>query len=155
MDRLELEKFSDIDYERLCSGAYAVVSKYYIAYGDTAFAVPEIGDSLTLKNEEGIARCFEVIGLVDGYPHHLSERVCYSNSWDVILAHVVFLDFFGAVQPMQVNIAYSLYYAYYQLNSICFSIICISFLVMRSRSQGVFLAVSNHFSIFSLYVFLS
>jgi putative ABC transport system permease protein len=72
--------------------------------GDNAVAVPEIGDVLKLKDDNGTARDFEVIGIVDRYPHHLSARYYLGNSLTAILADNVFLDFFGEVQPMQTNI---------------------------------------------------
>jgi putative ABC transport system permease protein len=72
--------------------------------------IPEVGDIITLNdrnaNDDGdaVQREFEVIGIVDGYPHHLSARYYMGNSLTVILADDVFLDFFGEVQPMQTNI---------------------------------------------------
>jgi len=100
----ELESFSDIDYEKLRSGNYAIVSKHVIAYGDNAVMVPEVGDKLSLTNANGIIRDFQVIALVDEYPVHLSARFRFANCLDAILAANVFLDFYGDVQPMQTNI---------------------------------------------------
>jgi len=100
----ELESFSDVAYQKLRSGNYAIVSKHVIAYGDNAVMVPEVGDKLTLTNANGFARDFEVISLMDEYPFHLSARFRYANCLDAILADDVFLDFYGEVQPMQTNI---------------------------------------------------
>jgi putative ABC transport system permease protein len=100
----ELESFFDIDYDKLRSGNYVIVSKHVIAYGDNAVMVPEIGAKLALTNANGIVRVFEVISLVDEYPFHLSARFRFANCLDVILASDVFLDFYGEVQPMQTNI---------------------------------------------------
>ena len=100
----ELENCSDVAYERLRSSNYVIVSKYVITFGDNVVVVPEIGDVLTLTNDSGKACDFEVIGLVDEYPFSLSARFRYGNSLDIIVAADVFLDFFGAVQPMQTNI---------------------------------------------------
>jgi putative ABC transport system permease protein len=72
--------------------------------GDSSLTIPEIGDALTLTNALGIARDFEIIGLIDSYPHHLSVRFRTVNSLEIIIANNVFLDFYGAVQPMQTNI---------------------------------------------------
>jgi len=104
--RMELESFSDIDYEKLHSGNYAIVSKQIFSYGDNPITVPQIGDTLTLKdnNYNGVPRNFEVIGLIEYYPQYLSERQRYGNSLDVILADNVFLELFGPNLPMQTNI---------------------------------------------------
>ncbi|MDR2939312.1 MAG: FtsX-like permease family protein, partial [Clostridiales bacterium] len=106
VDRVALEYFSDIDYEKLRSGSYAIVSKDSVIYGDGALDIPEVGGRLTLKSDSpaGSPRGFEVLGLTDEYPHLLSKRAFYGNSLTVIIAEDVFLDFFGASQPMQTNI---------------------------------------------------
>jgi putative ABC transport system permease protein len=107
---MELAKFSEIDYGRLRSGNYAIVSNMVMSFGEYEITVPKVGDILTLNdrnaNAEGerMAREFEVIGIVDSYPHHLSARYYVGNSLTIILADDVFLDFFGEVQPMQTNI---------------------------------------------------
>jgi putative ABC transport system permease protein len=100
----ELARFSDIDYEKLRSGNYAVVSGYVIAYGDAAPTVPQVGDMITLKNSDGDTRDFEVADLIDEYPYLLSARFRMGNSLDVVIADAVFLDFFGERSPMQANI---------------------------------------------------
>jgi putative ABC transport system permease protein len=107
--KTELDYFSDIDYEKLRSGNYAIVSREVINYENAAVAIPEIGDTLTLIDEknDGIACDFEVIGLTDAYPNQLSARYYNVNSLQAIIAADVFLDFYGKVQPMQTNISVS------------------------------------------------
>ncbi|MDR1804414.1 MAG: ABC transporter permease [Treponema sp.] len=100
----ELKYFSDIDYERLRSGKYAVVSRYVLAFDDNAAVVPEIGDTLTITDDNGVVHDIEVVGLIDDYPVQLSARFRYANGLQIILADDVFLDLFGAIQPMQTNI---------------------------------------------------
>jgi putative ABC transport system permease protein len=104
--RSALENFTDIDYERLRSGDYAIVSRRVITMGEsgTAVGVPEIGDLIALRDERGASRDFEVIGLTDAYPFCLSARFRFANSLDIILAEERFHDFFGETQPMQTNI---------------------------------------------------
>ena len=100
----ELDSFSDIGYEKLRSGHYAIVSKTVVAYGDNTATIPEVGDRLTLTNAIGNALDFEVIALVDKYPFSLSSRFRFANCLDVCIAADVFLDFYGEVSPMQTNI---------------------------------------------------
>jgi putative ABC transport system permease protein len=104
--KTELDYFSDIDYEKLRSGNYAIVSREVINYENAVVAIPEIGDTLTLIDEknDGIACDFEVIGLTDAYPNQLSARYYNVNSLQAIIADEVFLDFYGEVRPMQTNI---------------------------------------------------
>ena len=103
---MTLAYFSELDYETLCSGNYAMVSETILVYGDDPVTVPQIGDTLSITNDNhnGVARDFEVVGLADNYPHQISTRQYYGNSLTVILAADVFLDFFGEVQPMLTNI---------------------------------------------------
>ncbi len=104
--KTELDYFSDIDYEKLRSGNYAIVSREVINYENAEVAILEIGDTLTLIDEknDGIACDFEVIGLTDAYPNQLSARYYNVNSLQAIIAAEVFLGFYGEVQPMQTNI---------------------------------------------------
>jgi putative ABC transport system permease protein len=106
VDKTTLSYFSDADYEKLRSGNYAIASKFMVTYGGAPAVIPEIGDSLTFTNDNwnGVSRDFEVIDLADEYPRQISTREYYGNALTVILAEEVFLDFFGAVSPMQTNI---------------------------------------------------
>jgi putative ABC transport system permease protein len=100
----ELASFSDIDYEKLRSGNYIIVSKDVINYGDNAVTVPKAGDTLTLTNDNGTTQDFEVYASVDRYPFHLSARFRFANCLTVVMAGEVFLDFYGEAAPMQTNI---------------------------------------------------
>jgi putative ABC transport system permease protein len=100
----ELRHFSEIGFDKLSSGNFAIVSRQVISMGDSSPSIPKIGDTLTLTNANGAPRDFEIIELIDSYPHHLSARFRTVNTLDVIIADNVFLDFFGEVLPMQTNI---------------------------------------------------
>ena len=91
-------------HETLSTGNYAIVSRHIINYGDNPVKMPEAGDIITLTNDNGIPRDFEVIGYIDEYPNQISARFRVGNSLDVIIADNAFLDLFGEVQPMQTNI---------------------------------------------------
>jgi len=103
--KMELARFSDVDYEKLRSGNYAIVSRAVLDYGGAVIKIPEIGDILTFIDEKnnGTVREFEVIGLTDEYPYQLSARYYLANSLQAIIADERFFDFYG-VQPMQTNI---------------------------------------------------
>jgi putative ABC transport system permease protein len=99
--------FSDVfdtDYEKLSSGNYAIVSRYIFTYGDNPVNLPEVGNTLTITNDNGVTRDFEVVGLIDAYPSQISTGFRFGNSLDVIVTDNVFLDFFGEVGPMRTNI---------------------------------------------------
>ena len=106
VNKATLAYFSDMDYEKLRSGNYAVVSERVISYGDNAPTIPEIGDTLTFPNDnwDGVNRDFEVTALVGEYPMLISTGNMFGNCLTIILAEEVFLDFFGDVQPMRTNI---------------------------------------------------
>jgi putative ABC transport system permease protein len=100
----ELAFFSSVDYEKLRSGNYVIVSNDVINYGDNAVTVPQAGDTLTLTNDNGITQVFEVYDSVDRYPFHLSARFRFANCLTVVMASEVFSDFYGGTEPMQTNI---------------------------------------------------
>ncbi|MDR1321292.1 MAG: ABC transporter permease [Gracilibacteraceae bacterium] len=108
--KTELANFSDIDYNALNAGNYAIVSKTVLHYdgaiqiSEDSVSVPRIGDTVTLTNDKGGSREFEIIGLVDEYPHQLSVRFHFINSLDIAIADNAFIDFFGEQSPMQTNI---------------------------------------------------
>jgi putative ABC transport system permease protein len=101
---MQLRKFSSLDYDKLRSGDYAIVSRYVLQYSENPTKVPAVGEKITLTNSEGSTREFEVIELVDEYPYNISARMRYANSLDVIIADDVFLDFYGETLPLQTNI---------------------------------------------------
>jgi putative ABC transport system permease protein len=102
--QMELNYFSDAGYEKLRSGNYCVVSEHIINLSANGISTPKVGEMVTLTNDSGETRKFEVIGSVESYPIHLSSRFIFGNGIEVILADNVFLDFYGEVQPMQTNI---------------------------------------------------
>jgi putative ABC transport system permease protein len=99
----ELEIFSEVDYEKLRSENVCIVSRQIFGVDPTA-VIPEVGDVLTLTNENGVSETFAVIALTEEYPHQISARYYLGDSLTVIISDEAFLNFFGATQPMQSNI---------------------------------------------------
>jgi len=100
--RKELEYVTGIGYDALRSGNYAIVSRQVLSV--RGLSAPDVGDTVTLTNDAGESRSFEVIGSVGEYPSHLSSRSTYGDGIEVILADEVFLGFYGGSQPMQSDI---------------------------------------------------
>jgi putative ABC transport system permease protein len=104
IDERLLRTFAATDYGKLRSGNYAVLSRSVIAVGESPAVVPKAGDTITLTDGDGVTRAFEVIELVDEYPHSLSARMRFGNSLDVVVAEEVFRGLYGEAQPLQTNI---------------------------------------------------
>jgi putative ABC transport system permease protein len=100
---LELESFSDVDYEQLRSGNVCIVSRFTINEGSPV-AIPKVGERITLVNSDGSTRDFEVIALVDEYPYQLSARYTFGDSLTVVISNEAFLDFYGPASAMQMDI---------------------------------------------------
>jgi putative ABC transport system permease protein len=106
IDKALLEEILDMDYDKFSSGAYAIVSKEVVEDPSIASAnVPNVGDSITLRNENGDTKIFEVLALIEAYPYSMSARYWFDNSLEIVVADSQFKGFFGLRQPMQTNIA--------------------------------------------------
>jgi putative ABC transport system permease protein len=102
---IQARRISDISYDKLRSGNYAIVCKDVFAYGDYPVAVPNVGDKIWLRKDgKNEATEFEVIALIDNYQYNSTYSRSYGNSLKIIIADERFLDFFGETQPMQTNI---------------------------------------------------
>jgi putative ABC transport system permease protein len=99
----ELEIFSEVDYEKLRAENVCIVSKQVFGV-DPTVVIPEVGDVLTLTNENGVTEDFEVVELTEEYPHQISSRYYLGNSLTVIISDEAFRALFGETQPMQTNI---------------------------------------------------
>jgi putative ABC transport system permease protein len=101
---MQLRSFSSLDYGKLRSGNYAIVSRSVSQQGEMSIAIPNVGEEITLTKQDGSTREFEVIELIDEYPYNISVRGRFANSLGVILADDVFLDFYGETPPLQTNV---------------------------------------------------
>jgi putative ABC transport system permease protein len=91
--RLPLESFTN-EYERLSSGNYALIS--------SASAYAE-GDRITLTNEAGQTREFEIIAAVGDVPFSVSSRHAFIPGQTIMLADNIFTEFFAPSGAMQVH----------------------------------------------------
>jgi putative ABC transport system permease protein len=77
------------DYDRLASGNYALT----VAHGDT-IPVYDVGDIITLTNEAGESREFEIFAVVDDYPYSIDVKYGFIPSQTIVLPDNAFIDFF-------------------------------------------------------------
>ena len=85
-----------IDYEKLQEGDYGLTTRGW----SERFPVYGVGDTVTLTNEKGETREFEVLAVLESYPNSISCQHSHIICCDIILADDVYLDFYGDKQPM-------------------------------------------------------
>ena len=89
-----------IDFERLASGDYALISHVDIDYDNECPPVYGVGDKIPLINADGEMREFEVLAVIPSYPYPLSCQYGHIIESNIVLADNVYLDFYGDRQPM-------------------------------------------------------
>ena len=85
------------DYEKLASGNFA------LTLSSSGYPIYDIGDMITLTNENGENRTFEIIGVLEEYPFSLSLRMDSIPGQTIVIAENQFVDFFQPNGAMQVN----------------------------------------------------
>jgi putative ABC transport system permease protein len=85
------------DYERLASGNYA------LSLSHDNKPIYDAGDIISLENEEGESRDFEIIGVIEDYPYSISAQFSTIPGQTIVLADNVFINFFEPSGAMQVN----------------------------------------------------
>jgi len=84
------------DYDKLASGDYA------LSFGGGGHPVYDAGDTVTLENEAGESRGFEILAVIGEYPFNLSSRFGFIPGETIVLADSTFIDFFRPQGAMQV-----------------------------------------------------
>jgi putative ABC transport system permease protein len=84
------------DYDKLASGDYA------LSFGGGEHPVYDVGDTITLENEAGESRGFEILAVIGEYPFNLSSRFAFVPGETIALADNTFIDFFMPRGAMQV-----------------------------------------------------
>ena len=93
------ENYQNIDWEKLNSGNYLLISSFTSA-NDESQAFYKIGDTVYLTGDDGVTQSYEVLGLME-YPYILSAQMNYFVDSNVVLSAENFEKMFPQ-QPMGV-----------------------------------------------------
>lgn len=98
MEKLENPQ-GELDWEKFATGNYVIATRFtFDEGGNTYFFQP--GETVTLFNEAGEAREYEVLAVAD-MPYACELQVYGLFNCDYILPEQEFLDFMGETQPMR------------------------------------------------------
>ncbi len=102
--KLAAEEISeDIDFKRLSGGNYVIATEFGGSDNQDKNAVKSVyqtGEKVTLTNEKGETREFEVIGVTESYNYSMSIQHSHMIESEIIMADNIFRSFYGNEAPM-------------------------------------------------------
>lgn len=90
----------EVDYDKLQSGDYVLTTVMALGGNNAFFPLYDVGDTVTLTNETGQTRVFEVLAVLEEYPYSISCQHSHIYNGEIIMADNVYLNFYGEKQPM-------------------------------------------------------
>lgn len=104
MGKLAMEKLSnaegDLDWEKFSTGKYVITTRFGNVEEDKGINYFQPGETVTVCNEEGESREYEVLAAAD-VPYPCGYQVFGLMECNYILPEAEFLDFMGNQQPMR------------------------------------------------------
>lgn len=104
MGKLAMEKLGnaegDLDWEKFSTGKYVITTRFGNVEEDKGINYFQPGETVTVCNEEGESREYEVLAVAD-VPYPCGYQVFGLMECNYILPEAEFLDFMGDQQPMR------------------------------------------------------
>lgn len=100
MEKLENTE-GELDWEKFRTGKYVIASRFGAAEDENSgFAYFKVGEKVTVYNEQGESRKYEVLAVAD-MPYACSTKYYGGFECNYILPEEEYLDFCGEQQPMR------------------------------------------------------